>query len=50
MKCVKVSLQFFPHGCISEIVFYYKLEKIFCLSERKTASKFNILLEAQHVL
>lgn len=49
-KCVKVSLQFFPRGCISEIVLYYKLEKIFCLSERKTASKFNILLEAQHVL
>ena len=50
MKCVKVSIQFFPYGCISEIVFYYELEKIFCLRERKIASKFNILLEAQHVM
>ena len=46
----EIKSSVFPHGCISEIVFYYKLEKIFCPSERKTASKFNILLEAQHVL
>ena len=37
MKCVKVSIQFFPYGCISEIVFYYELEKSF-LSEWKENS------------